>query len=104
MAKKFKMVISPDGTILTSVYNDVFDISQIGTPKINRATEVRYNNKKGRWEIEALPPIFPESFILTKTFKTRAIALEYEIKFLNLNMERILADIRSGASRTGAQS
>lgn len=99
MGKAFKIVISPDGKVMTSVYNDVFDISQIGKPKINRATEVSYNNKKERWEIEVLPPIFPKKFILARTFKTRAAALEYEIKFLNINMERILADIRGSGSR-----
>ncbi len=90
MAKKFKMVISPDGTILTSVYNDVFDISQIGTPKINRATEVRYNNERGHWEVIALQPLFDVEMILANEFKSRTEALDWEIAFLNINMEKII--------------
>lgn len=97
MAKEFKMVISPDGKVLTSVYNDILDISKIGTPEINRATEVCYNNEKKYWEIKLLKPIFADEFVLAKGFKSRADAIEYEVAFLNTDMEKIIANTRSSS-------
>ena len=101
MAKEFKIVISPDGKGMTSVYNDAFDVSQIGIPEINRATEVRYNNARGHWEVIALRPLFEVEMILANDFKSRAEALDWEIAFLNVNMEKI---IEHKASREGRDS
>lgn len=93
MAKEFKMVISPDGSVLTSVYNDVLDVSVIGKPEINRATEVCFNNLKGCWTVKSLPPLFAVERVLADGFKTRADALDFEIAYLNKYM---LALIGSG--------
>lgn len=102
MAKEFKIVISPDGKVVTSVYNEFLDVSQIGTPKINRATEVRYNNVEGFWEVLALKPLFDVEMVLADDFESRANALDWEIAYLNINMETIIEDRRGHTSRTKA--
>lgn len=98
MAKEFKMVISPDGSILTSVYNDVFDIAAVGKPEIHRATEVCFSNEDSCWIVIALRPLFAVEEILGRGFKSRADALDFEIKYLNENMEALIANTRGRAS------
>lgn len=104
MAKEFKMVISPDGEVVTSVYNEHLDVSQIGTPKINRATEVCYNNIEGFWEVIALKPLFAVERVLTNDFKSRAEALDWEIAFLNTNMIEIINDANTRSCGSRAQA
>ena len=86
MAKEFKMIISPDGTTLTSVYNDVFDITAVGKPEIHRATEVCFSNEDNCWIVVALRPLFAVEEILGRGFKSRADALDFEIAYLNKHM------------------
>lgn len=102
MSKHFKMVISPDGKALSSVYNDALDASALGKPTIQRATDVYYNNKKRHWVVRLLKPVFADDFVLAAGFKNRAEAIDYEVRFLNENMEKIIADKASRESWTPA--
>lgn len=102
MAKPFKIIISSDGMVMTSVYNDLLDSSQIGIPRIHRATEVCFNNEKKSWEVSLLRPLFVSEELLMGGFKSRAAALDYEVAYLNANMEGIIANKRSGDSGAAA--
>lgn len=104
MGKAFKMVISPDGKEITTVYNDALDASQMGTLHINRATEVCYDNFIKCWRVIALKPLFAEEKVLATGFVSRKEALEYEISFLNEHMEELVAAKKCGRGWSPAQS
>jgi hypothetical protein len=77
---RFKIIISPDGSKVSLAYDERLELEKIGSLSINRATDVRYNNKAGGWEIIALTPVFPSRFLIAGGFSTHseAIAAEYE--------------------------
>lgn len=89
MGKPFKIIISPEGTI-TSVYSDKMGLHELGRATIHRATEVKFNNTEGWWEILSLPPHFSKSLIIAKGFAVRSDAIAWEVDFLNENMEKII--------------
>ena len=90
----FKIVIDKNGNI-SSVYSEKLDFSEIGEPYINRATEVKFNNRYKHWTVIALPPYFPKRSTLAEGFKLRSEAISWEVDFLNTNMEKILNESKT---------
>lgn len=87
MSTKFKVLISPDGGSIDSVYEDPLDsIASLGPARIWRATEVFYNNSKGCWEVQGRPPLFLGEPTLSTGFCTHKSAIAWEVKFLQANM------------------
>lgn len=93
--KPFKIIISPDGTI-TSVYSDTMNLQRIGNPIIHRATEVRFDNIGGYWIVEGLLPYFCRVSVLQIGLKSRADAIEWEIKYLNKHLGEIIEAYSNG--------
>lgn len=87
--KSFKIIISPNG-IVTSVYSDIMNLQRIGRPIIHRATDVRFDNVGGYWIVEGLLPYFCRISVLQIGLKSRAVAIEWEIEYLNKHLGEII--------------
>lgn len=94
MGKPFKIVISPEGNVV-SVYNDAFDISEIGDPEIHRATEVCFNNDIEAWDVYGRGPLFSSEIVLASGFKSRQAAIDWEVDYLNWHMVALIEHRKS---------
>lgn len=87
--KSFKILISKDGSSVTNIYSDKIDMSDIGRLSIRRATEVKFSNEDQKWQVISLPPIFDSVKILATGFNARQDAIDWEINYLNANLEKL---------------
>lgn len=77
MKKIYK--ISQTGNV-EGLWDDL--LTDIGEPKIKRASEVEYSNEAGGWTVKILVGLFAGCY-LPKAYKKRKEALESEVVFLN---------------------
>jgi len=74
--------ISPDGTQVTSLYDEEkFSSKAPGIKTIVRASDVKFNNEKGKWYVHQFLPgkrrlVHPQGFIKRKD------AIAFEVKLL----------------------
>ena len=80
MKKLFK--ITPEGKV-EALWDDM--LADLGTPEVQRASEVEYNSEAGGWTVQFLIGRFSGCF-LPKAFPCRKDALNAEVDFLNVEM------------------
>ena len=73
-----QIVVRPDG-VLTGIYNDAFDYSTFGRPRIRRASHVE-PDESGQWSAD-LSPVNGPTF---GPFDKRSEAIDAEMNFLNM--------------------
>lgn len=87
MGTPFKIIISPSGLVLDTVYGDPLEsMAHLGPTRIWRATEVSFDNSKSCWQVQGRPPLFLEKPILATGFSARAEAISWEINYLRRHM------------------
>jgi hypothetical protein len=70
--------ISPDGRTVTSLYSDRFRLQKLGPISVQRASDVRFNERSQKWEVS----VRPTGKLLPKKFESRADAIAYEKEVL----------------------
>ena len=102
MSTPFRIIISPDGRAIDTVYGDPLkSMGRLGPAQIWRATEVSFDNKKGCWQVQGRGPLFRGEPILATTFPTHKQAIAWEIAYLNEHLsylQRVL-DTAEGRRR-----
>lgn len=93
MATPFKIIISPDGDSIVTVYTEKLGLEKLGTPTVFRATEVEFDNVMGDWKVNGIPPLFEKKILLKAEFEKRSNAIAWEIEYLCKNMEELNARI-----------
>lgn len=77
--RELVLKISPDGKDVVSLFSEVFPVGFLGIVNITRATDVRFDNECGKWEIY----IIQERRVLPEKFTKRSEAIEHEVEYLN---------------------
>lgn len=72
--------VSADGKLLTGLYNDKFQWTDLGRCHIKRATEVLFNSDTQKWEVSILDE---NGRILDDGYIHRKDAIAAEVKYLN---------------------
>lgn len=98
--KPFKIVISPSGDI-TYVHSDKLALTKLGTPFIEKATYILFNNEDKFWSVLSGVPVFSDVFLLADGFRIRADAISWEIDFLHKHMEEIIEAYPKGGYTPG---
>ena len=76
---EIKIIVSEDGKELTGLYVDRLHWEQLGELQIERATEVKWDEKNQKWAVEVLD----EQRTLDCMFSMRQDAINHEIEYLN---------------------
>ena len=91
METPFKIIISPDGDSIVTVYTEKLELEDLGKPTIFRATEVYFYNHVEGWVVIGIPPLFEKRTFLRDGFKKKSEAVAWEVEYLCKNMERLNA-------------
>jgi len=76
MKKEKVIVIKPNGEVVT-IYSDAFPLKNLGKSKIQRASNVLFDEEVQKWYIEI------QGNKLEKFFDSRNDCIEYEVQYLN---------------------
>jgi hypothetical protein len=78
--------IAPDGT-LKCLYTEKIDLREFGTPHVERASNVEFDNTRDGWTVQFVDGTFMVNPLgIPRLFDTREEALRAEVDFLQSRM------------------